>query len=286
MASGGRPGQGSRLRARAESAVVSIPRPRRGGRLELSRLVPSGRSVLLGLALLAAGGVAYFAAVSTSVFAVRSVVVSGADRSLAHDVRASLAGARARSLVGLDVADLERRVEALPTVASAAIDRSFPHELAVTVVPERSAAVLRRGADSWLVSVRGRVMGPLGHGARPVLPRIWLGRGARIEPGSMLSGDDAAAVLAVAPLAGSGLGLRVASALATHDELTLRLRSGLEVRLGDGTQLPLKLAVTASVVPQLDDTVAYLDVAVPERPVAGADADPQVGVETQPSTTP
>jgi cell division protein FtsQ len=286
VASGGRTGQGSRLRARAESAVVSIPRPRRGGRLELSRLVPSGRSVALGLALLAGGGLAYLAAVSTSLFAVRSVAVAGADRRLAGDVRATLAVARDRSLVGLDVADLELRVEALPTVASAVIDRSFPHQLTVTVVPERPAAVVRRGSDSWLVSARGRVMGPLALGGRAALPRIWLGRGAALESGSMLSGDDAAAVRAVAPLAGSGLGLRVASALATRDELTLRLRSGLEIRLGDGTQLPLKLAVTASVVPQLDEGIAYLDVAVPERPVAGADPDPQVGVETQPSTTP
>lgn len=286
MASGGRPEQGSRLRARAESAVVSIPRPRRVDRLELGWLVPSGRSLVLGLALIAAAGVAYLAAVSTSLFAVRSVAVAGAEPQLAAEVRAAMAATDGRSLVGLDVADLERRLEALPTVASATIDRSFPNELAVAVVPERPAAVLRRGADSWLVSARGRVMGPVGHGARAGLPRIWLGRGAGIEPGEMLAGDPAAAVRAVAPLAGSGLDLSVASALATRDELTLRLRSGLEVRLGDGAQLPLKLAVTASVVPQLDDAVVYLDVAVPERPVAGTAADPQAEVEPQDSTTP
>lgn len=286
MASGERPGQGSRLRARSGSAAVPIVRSRRGDRLELGRVAPSARSLAVGLALAAAAGLVYLAAVTTDLFAVRTVDVTGVRGPVASDVRAAVASSRGSSLVTLDVADVRRRVEALPTVAVATVDRAFPRGLAITVVPERPAAVLRRGADSWLVSARGRVMGPLARGARPSLPRVWLGRGAGPAVGETLGGDAAAAVRAVAPLAGSGLGLRVASALAAREELTLLLRSGLEVRLGDGSQLPLKLAVAASVAPQLDETFAYLDVAVPERPVAGTDENAQAVVETQPSTDP
>ena len=284
MASGGRHGQGSRLRARAENAVVSIPRARPGERLELGRVVPSARSVVLGVVILAVAGLAYLAATTTSLFAVRSVAVAGADATLAGDVREALEPAVGDSLVGLDLAQLEARVEALPTVTNVSIDRAFPHELAVTVLPERPAAVLRRGAESWLASARGRVMGTLPRGARLGLPRVWLGKGARLTAGDMLAGDPAAAVRAVAPLSGSSLPLGVRSVRAVNSDLTLILRSGLEVRLGDGTQLPLKLAVTAAVVPKLGAETAYLDVAVPERPVAGTGVDPQAHVETQDST--
>ena len=284
MASGGRPGQGSRLRARAESAVVSIPRARRGERLELGRVVPSARSVVLGVVLLTVAGLAYLAATSTGLFAVRSVAVTGGGVALAADVRQALQPAVGESLVGLDLARLQARVEALPTVAAVSIDRAFPHELAVAVVPERPVAVLRRGAESWLASARGRVMERLPKGARLGLPRVWLGRGAALVAGDMLAGDPAAAVRAVAPLSGSSLALGVRSVRATRAELTLVLRSGLEVRLGDGTQLPLKLAVTAAVVPKLGTDSAYLDVAVPERPVVGTQGNSQVDVETQDST--
>ena len=90
---------------------------------------------------------------------------------------------------------------------------------------------------------------------------------------------------AVAPLAGSHFPGRVSSVTTTPDELTLRLRSGLRIRLGDSLDTPLKLAVAARVIPLLDPGTSYLDVAVPERPVAGT-LDSQVEVEATPSTTP
>jgi len=49
--------------------------------------------------------------------------------------------------------------------------------------------------------------------------------------------------------------------------------------------VPLKLAVAARVIPLLDPGTAYLDVAVPERPVAGS-LNSQVQVQGTTSTTP
>jgi hypothetical protein len=51
------------------------------------------------------------------------------------------------------------------------------------------------------------------------------------------------------------------------------LRSGLEVRLGDLRELRLKLAIARRILAR-GDPGAYLDVSLPERPVAGP--DPQV----------
>jgi len=271
---------------RAESAVVPLPGSRRGGRLELRRFAPSGRSLVIGLALVALAGCSWLVARTTSLFAVDTIAVSGAPPDVAASVRTALASADGTSLLGLNLTRLRAEVEDVPMVASVTFDRAFPHTLAVSVVPERPVAVLRQGADSWLASARGRVLARLEHGARPALPRVWLGKGASIRVGALLDGDPAAAVRAVAPLADRSLPLRVASVKATDDELTLILRSGLEVQLGDGSQLPVKLAIAARIVPSLQEEDAYLDVAVPKRPVAGATLDSQVDPEIEPSTPP
>ncbi len=60
----------------------------------------------------------------------------------------------------------------------------------------------------------------------------------------------------------------------------------MQVRLGDPVDVPLKLAVAARVLPLLQDGTAYLDVSVPERPVAGTTLYSQVEVEGTTSTSP
>ena len=285
VARGERSTAGSRSRARAESAVASFPRRRPDSRLDLQRIVPSGRSLAFGLLLLTLGAMTWIAGRTTSLFAVDTIDVHGAGAGIAADIRGALATTEGRSLLQLDLAGLEARLESIPTVADATLDRAFPHRLVVSVVPERPVAVLRQGTESWLASAGGRVVSPLARGAWPALPRIWLGRGPAPRPGAVLTGDAAAAILAVAPLAGSSLPVRVASVRATRSELTLVLRSGLEIRLGDGSQLPLKLAVAARILPRLPLGDGYLDVAVPERPVAAERLNSQLQGETSISTS-
>ena len=276
---------GSRPRARAAGAVVPFPRTRPVGRLALARVVPSGRSIAVGLLLLVLGAVGYAAARTTSLFAVERIAVE-APAPVAADVRRALASAHGESLLSLDLEHLRARVETLPTVASATFDRAFPNTLSVTVVAERPVAVLRQGSRSWLASARGRVIGAIPSRTRLALPRIWLGPGVRVQVGGRLAGDPGAAIRALASLAGSSLPLRVASAQAVQGELTMKLRSGLELRLGNAVELPLKLAVVASVVPRLEPQTQYLDVAIPRWPVAGPTLDSQVEVESQGSSTP
>jgi len=82
------------------------------------------------------------------------------------------------------------------------------------------------------------------------------------------------------------LPVAVGSVIATREELTLVLRTGLEVRFGDGSDLPVKLEVARHVLPKLAGAGGYLDLSVPERPVAGETLESQVEVETTSSTVP
>ena len=255
-----------------------LPLPRRS-RAELARFVPSGRSVLVGLALLLIAGGLYGLARETSMFAVQSIRVEGATPALAATVRQELSRYDGRSLVGLDAASVSQRLAGLPAVRSATVDRAFPHTLSVRVVPELPVAVVRRGRDSFLVSARGRVITPVARGAQRELPRIWLPATTDIELGSFLGGRDGGlAARSLAAFVGSGFPGRVTYVRALNGQITLGLRGGLELRLGAPVDLPLKIAIAHSIVPSLARPAAggpnYLDLAVPERPVAGRNSQP------------
>lgn len=271
-------------RARSVSVVVPFPRTADGERLALGPLLPSGRAVLT--AFFALGGVllALLGARETSLFGVRSIDVTGADGAVARQVREALRDRSGDSLFGLDLDEARNDVTALPTVADVAFDRAYPHTLRVTVVPERPVAVVRQGASAFLVSERGRVMAQVDRGERESLARIWIAKDQRLDPGAVVDGDLRTAVDAVAPLVRSSFPGRVVS-VTTLDGLTLRLRSGLELRLGDMEDVDLKLAVARRVLRVLPRGPGYLDVSVPERPVAGPPTlDSQVEGESSSST--
>jgi cell division protein FtsQ len=256
--------------------VLPLPRRRRA---DIARCLPSGRSVLLGLALLVIAVGAYGLARETSMFAVQTIRVEGATPSLAASVREKLGRYDGRSLVGLDAASVAQRVEGMPAVRSASVDRAFPHTLAVRVVPELPVAVVRRGPDSFLVSARGRVIAPVNRGTHRELPRIWLPATTDIQVGSVLGGQDGGlAARSLAAFVGSGFPGRVTFVRALDGQITLGLRGGLEILLGAPVDLRLKIAIAHGIVPSLAPPSAggpnYLDLALPERPVAGRNPQP------------
>ncbi|TML94435.1 MAG: FtsQ-type POTRA domain-containing protein, partial [Actinobacteria bacterium] len=151
--------------------VLTLPR-KRG--FDVLRFVPSGRSLLVGLAAVSIAVGLYGLARETSLFAVRAIDVEGAQGAVAADVSAALRSYQGRSLVAVNVGAVEQRADAIASVRSAVVDRAFPHTLRIRVVPETPVAVLRRGSESWLVSARGRVIRTIDRGNRPTLPRIWL----------------------------------------------------------------------------------------------------------------
>ena len=265
---------------------MPLSRSRAGDRLELARIAPSGRSLLVGFVILLTAVGLYAAARTTSAFAVERIAVEGASPEVAAEVRKALSPAVGESLLGIDLAALANRAESVPMVAGASFDRGFPHTLRIAVVPEVPVAVLRQGSSSWLAAAGGRVVAELGRGVRPGLPRIWLKRDVDIRVGERVSGLQLRAVDTVAPLRSQPLPVAVASVVATREELTLVLRTGLELRLGDVSDLPVKLEVARHVLPRLAGARGYLDLSVPERPVAGETLDSQVEAETSTSTSP
>jgi cell division protein FtsQ len=276
-------------REHAQSVVVPFPRKTSSETrsVDLGRLLPSARSLLVGFAVLGSVLVALVVARETPLFGVRKIDVTGAPPGVQRQVERTLASRRGHSLVELDLDAATRDVVALPTVAGVTFDRAYPNTLRVTVVPERAVAVVRQGAAAFVVSERGRVVARVPRSKRPELARIWAAQDLPLEPGAIVDGDLRTAVGAVAPLAGVRFPGRVVSVVTEEDQLTLRLRTGLELRLGEPTHVDLKLAVAGRVLPLLPAGSGYLDLSVPDRPVAGPPTlDSQVEVESSTSSTP
>jgi cell division protein FtsQ len=245
----------------------------------LARIAPTRRSLALGLGLLAVASCGYLVARETPLFAIDRIEVQGGSPRVAAQVRQALASFVGRPLVGLDGSAVLQKVDALPTVVSASYDRAFPHTLRITLAAERPAAVLRRGPDSWLVSMRGRVMEPLPSTALPRLPRVWISTRTTVRVGTELTATGAAVAARAVGLAG-GFANRVDSASYTDDVLIFHLRSGLEVLLGDGGDIKLKVAVADRVLPMLPAGSTYLDVSSPGRPVSGYGSPPSFAPAT------
>lgn len=235
--------------------------------------LPSARSAAIGAAVLCVLALSYVIARETSIFAVRSVEVRGAPPDVAEAVESAAQRFVGESLLSLDGDALRSRLEALPSVISASYDRAFPSTLRIVVQPERPAAVVRAGTSSWIVSERSRVIGRVPHGHEPALPRVWLPSATVLAAGQTLRREqEALAVRALARLP-EEFPLRVTAARERDGRITFVLAGRLELRLGDGERIPLKLAAAASVLGSISPgeraSLAYLDVSLPERPVGG-----------------
>ena len=265
---GGRSARGSRRHVAAANVVVPFPRGAAGARLDLARFVPSGLSLLVTLGAVLAVGVAYLVAYASPVFAVERVEISGAPPELVREVNAVTREVTGRSLVGIDVDEVEGKLRALPAVAGVSVDRAFPHTLVVRIAPERPVAVVRRGASSWLVTGSGKLIRRIETGTQRQYPRLWLARGATLRAGGVVPPAFVTATRALAEAYSVGLGSRVKGIRPEGEELTLVLRRGTEIRLGRPTEVGLKLTVASRVLRLVDSSTSYVDVSVPQRAVA------------------
>ena len=249
----------------SRAAVLALP-----NRPAVALPLPSGRTLLVAFAAVAAIVGAYFAARETSMFAVQRIEVTGARPAVIQRVDAALAPLDGSSLLALNTAEIDRRLSPLRDVSLVSYDRAFPHTAKIVVSAERPVAVLRRGTQAWIVTERGRVLQPITDPRESDLPRIWDANAAVPGPGEVLTTDEAlraARLLGGVLSADRALFERVREARSVGRDLTLVLGTGTEIRLGPADDLGLQLAVAERVLQATGPGVQYVDVSVPERAV-------------------
>ncbi len=224
----------------------------------------------------------YVAARETAVFSVRSVDVATQPAGHVGLVNKALAPLQGKSLLEVDEEAIARQLEGLPHVHLLGFDRAFPNTLRVQVSVERPVAVARRADENWLVSGEGRVLRKLERRLRRPLPVVWLPRTDEPEIGAILPADEparAVAALAKAKARQPRFWRTIWYVQSGEQGLTIVLRDRLEVRLGGTTELTLKLRVAQRVLAAIraeGSPATYIDVSVPERPVADTTLNSQV----------
>lgn len=202
----------------------------------------------------------------SSLVAVQRVEVTGIDGRQADEIRRALQSA------GMDMTTLHVRdnallsaVSAYPVVRSLRAETDFPHRLRVVVNAYEPVAALRAaGGKSTAVASDGTLL--RGSTTRD-LPVV----GLRATPGGdrLADGDAARAVrlLAAAP---RSLRARVARVYLTQRGLTATTQDGPKLYFGGAARLRAKWSAAARVLSHRTSRGArYLDLRIPERPVAG-----------------
>ncbi len=267
------------MAARRRTTARTAALPAGLGVVDAWAFLPSRRSIAVGVALIALAVAGYVAARTTSLFAVETLDVRGGTPALRAAVRAELADEVGRSLLEVGGGSVAQRLEAIPEVRTFTFDRDYPHTLRVTIRRELPVLVLRRvpGKDAYLVAASGKVLRLLAHPLLSHLPRVWIKGGEPVVVGARLAGTVSAAAAALGAVRAGALPRGVSDVDVQHGQLTLRLESGFEVRLGDTGDLNLKLAIARRILHATGAAgrPGYLDVSVPERSVLAS--NPQVG---------
>jgi hypothetical protein len=229
----------------------------------------------------------------TPLLAVDEVVVRGVEGERAAEVR-SIAGVDVGdAMVDVDLVEVRRRVMELPTVGSAAVERSWPRRVVVTVAPLRPLAVVAPAGDlsaGMAVSAGGRVMGPAASvtGA-DALPDLTV-EGAPVggwAPGDRVDGPlrDALVLFEQAP---PGLVDEFRSGtLAVDGSLRFARPDGGVIEFGPPEDVPAKL-LAASTMLRSDvdrDCLAVLDLREPSRPTISREPGCDLGPPTVTTST-
>ena len=244
-----------RLRARRVAVV------REAGRRRLRRAL-----LVLGFVVVVASAVG---AVFSPLLDVDEVTVAGATGARAEQVQAAAHIEKGKPLLLLDTASAKARIEALPWVATASVDRELPGTLAITV-SERAPVAWVLGTDGSI-----RLVDATGYEVA-VVPTVPTGLptigGIAVDPAVTTTFPVAARVAAeLTPT----LRPQVAGVVVAHDQAVLILVGGTQVRLGAPHGITAKASAAEAVLAAIASRenngvpVSYIDVRVPSAPVTG-----------------
>lgn len=202
---------------------------------------------------------------SSSLVAVEQVTVTGVDGPQAADIRERLTVAGLdMTVLKVDQDTLREAVSAFPVVRSLRTRTDFPHGLRITVEPHQPVAALESGRSLTAAAVDGTLLRGMAADNLPVVGVSTLPAGARVRDPAAL---DAIRLLGAAP---GPLRRRVTRVYRDRRGLAATVAEGPKLHFGGGARPRAKWAAVAQVLADVSSEGAtYIDVRVPERPVAG-----------------
>jgi len=211
-------------------------------------------------------GAAAWLLTHSSLLDVDHVRVAPTEHVSAAEVRFASGVNQGDPILFVDLDAVAERIERLPWVDEADVNRRLSGELDIRVTERIPAAWARRAADQVaLVDGRGRVLADATE-APAELPE--LGDVVTLPPpGGRIDPRAGAGVVGKLP---AELRNRVARVVADGGAVTLALRDGPEVRFGSPDRVTAKARAVVAVLGTITGPLpAYVDVRVPTAPVTG-----------------
>jgi cell division protein FtsQ len=250
------------VRAAAASALRTVPRA------ALAIPAPVRRPLAIGLAaLLVLWSLYTFWFKDSSFVRIDHVKITGLNTRDAHRIQAALTSA-AHDMTTLHVRrdQLLAAVAGYTAVKDVVVTAHFPHSLTIKVVQERPVVMLQVDGGHMMLAADGSVL----RGLRSPYPLPAI-RSRGGVPQSKLTDPLALRELAVAAAAPRPLARKIAAVgMGATRGLVVKLRHGPQVVFGDDSQIDAKWAAAAAVLADSRAKGAtYIDVRLPQRPVAG-----------------
>ena len=214
---------------------------------------------------------------NSSLVRVQDVSVAGIDGAQAAQITSALEAA-GRDMTTLHVREnaLLSAVAAYPVVRSLRTETDFPHGLRITVNAYEPVAAVRVGAGLTAVAGDGTLLRGSATRGLPVVAIRARGGGDRLGRGHARS---AVRLVAAAPRALRG---RIARVYRGPRGLTTTMENGPKLYFGGSERPDSQWSAAAQVLASSTSRgAAYVDLRIPERPVAGG-LQPR-GVESQPT---
>lgn len=236
-------------------------------RLRLSRRGIVVLSAFGALVLGVLGWLVFF----SSVLDVRVVAVQGlaGDKLTAHQVRETLGDGEHGPLARVDLAEAERRVEALPRVAKAEVWRGWPHTLRIKVTERRAVATVRTPEGKYgQVDAAGFTFAT--EDAAPEgVPVVELALSQQANEASAVFPREELLRSAITVAAGLPEAVRKQAGsvrVQSYDDIQLQLADGAVVRWGSAERTARKAQVLTALLAR---KARIYDVSAPEAPGIG-----------------
>lgn len=200
-------------------------------------------------------------------FDVDRVQVSGAEHTPSAAVLSALGAGPGTPLIDVDTGAAAARIEDLPWVAEARVQRLWPGTVRVVVVERRAVAVVAHPGGWARLDASGRVVAVAAERGDDL---VALDGSRDVAPGAALGRDDRALLRAVGDLPTEARE-HVTSIGRAGEGLTATLDDGPCLVLGDATDLEAKVRAAAAVAEDADLDEGRIDVRVPSAPALTRD---------------
>lgn len=221
--------------------------------------------------------------IDSALLDIDEITVSGSPHADVDQLLSAAGVARGDALVTLDLGAVERRLEAMPWVDAAAVERDLPGSLSISITERVPTTLVTAGDSAALIDGSGRILS-VGEttaltsdfaAAAPDGPAPVAVRATSVDalvPGQEVAGEFALATGLATRLTDEPAGAVAAVVVDDDSGLSLELHGGGTVVLGDTTDLDQKIEAFRTMFARVDlECLSTLDLRVSTRPVLTRD---------------